>query len=169
MPTEKTEESTLLSSVILREETYEQSVDDIRGLLASHWREAGRDHSAVPMSVDWKTYEGMAHKGQLLIIAARDGRQLVGYAVWFIIPHVNYQHTPHVTSNIYFILPEYRKGGLLSRMTDLCEERALARAGGKVVRLIQRSKDPNIDAMLTRRGYVPVERSFEKLIGNSGD
>lgn len=106
-------------------------------LLRAHWREVAHDHDEIPLAIDHDRYRMLADAGVVYILTLSDGPMLVGYNVFFVMPHPHYRTTLHASNDIVYVKPEYR-GEAGIRLILEAEKRLRAR--GKV-KLIYHSKD----------------------------
>ena len=79
-------------------------------LFPAHWLEVARDRETIKLKPDWPAYFQMEDAGQVQAIIARSEGQLIGYHVSFIRKHLHYADSLHAFTDLYFILPEFRKG-----------------------------------------------------------
>jgi L-amino acid N-acyltransferase YncA len=108
----------------------------------------------------------MCDSGRLHVFTARHDRRLVGYHVAIVAGHLHYVSTLHAITDVYYVLPEYRKG-----RTGLCLFRAyeaeMVRLG--VRKLITGAKlhtaDGRSGKLFEYLGWRPTETVYTKLIG----
>lgn len=97
--------------VTIQTERWAQFYPDSRQVFPEHWRELALHQSHIPLSIDEEKYAALDNLGVLLILTARDEGKLVGYYLWFLMPHPHYLSSgPMGLTDMYFVLPEYRKG-----------------------------------------------------------
>ena len=92
-------------------ERWAQFYPDVKPIFPLHWRELALNQAEIPLSIDEAKYETLDKTGILLIITARDSGNLIGYYLWFLMPHMHYcEAGPMGLTDMYFVLPEYRRG-----------------------------------------------------------
>lgn len=92
--------------------------DSLRRLLAEgvadmtvkHWREIAMDQASVPLDTDWSRYVGHEDAGNWRAFTARKDGKLIGYLCFWLDNHIRYQGTLYATADVFFVLPEHRKG-----------------------------------------------------------
>jgi hypothetical protein len=104
--------------VSVQTETWGAIAGEIEAVAEHHWQDLALDKLHFERDLDHEQYLVLEKMGRLHVVAARDGKTLVGYAVWFVMPHhLHYKSSgPVALADMYFILRGYRKGGLGVRM-----------------------------------------------------
>ena len=96
------------------------------------------------------------------VTTARDGSILVGYQIYFVMPHMHYKNSLTAMSDVLFLAPEHRKG-LAGILLMKSAEKELVKLG--VQRIIQNVKLANDwGSILERIGYKPFERIYTKIL-----
>lgn len=122
---------------------------NIHDLLKAHWREVGCDHAGCPLDPDFDRFVELDDQGLYRIWAARDGATFVGYAGWFVQPHLHFRRTLHATCDLVMLSPEYRGYGIEMLRQAFQALRALG-----VQRCIMESTDAlPLSPVLTRLGF----------------
>lgn len=95
-----------------------------------HYDELALHKEAMPMGLDGALYLELERLGRLLVVAARRGRELVGYYVAIIIDHHPHNKTGGKVStcDMFYLLPECRRGGAGARLL-MAAERELKNRG----------------------------------------
>jgi hypothetical protein len=139
-------------SVVFAMETVNSCLDGgIESLIRAHWREVGLDHDAVPLSVDWNRYRRSEAEGSLFALTMRDDGKLVGYNIFFVMPHMNYMNTVFGLNNVVYVCPTHR--GMNGLRLLLETDRRLKEKG--VVKSVYHSKNDFLLAVLGRDDGVP--------------
>lgn len=103
--------------VSVQTETWTEIDSDIEGVAGLHWQELALDQLLFERDLDHERYLKMEELGMIHVVTARDERKLVGYIVCFVMPHMHYKSSGLVAlADMYFVIREYRKGGLGVRM-----------------------------------------------------
>jgi hypothetical protein len=79
-------------------------------LFNRHYEEIAERTDVIKLDPDFNRYQILKDKNALEIHTIRDDGVLVGYSLWFIVPHIHYKSSIYATSDILYIAPEYRKG-----------------------------------------------------------
>lgn len=111
-------------------ETWSSIASEIEAVAAFHWQDLALDKLHFERDLDHEAYRNLEALGRLHVVTARDGENLVGYAIWFVMPHhLHYKSSGSIAlADMYFILRDYRKGGLGVRLI-LESERGLRARG----------------------------------------
>lgn len=89
-------------------ETYLDAIKELRPLFEEHWEEVAINKEKIKLNPDYSKYEQMQASGILALFTARDEGRLIGYSVFFMIPHMHYRDHMFAMNDIIFLLPEYR-------------------------------------------------------------
>lgn len=141
-----------------------ESLGEVRGelepLLWAHYDEVALYKDSVPLDVDWERYAALDQLGMLKVFTVRSGETLVGYAVFFVGPHMHYRRTSYANNDVLFVHPRYRGAGI--RLIRFAE-RALKEMG--VERILFHVKvDHDFRPILHRMGYADEDVIVGKLL-----
>lgn len=152
-------------TVTVQTERYLDVLGDAAELTKVHWEEIARDRDAVPLNVDHVAYAKLDERGQLLIVTARDAGRLIGYLTYFIQPqgHPHYLGTPWAESDVFFVVPEARKGGIGAGLITKAEE-ALRACGVKIMHTRTKNDHPTAGMLFQHMGHVPIETVHAKVL-----
>lgn len=75
-----------------------------------HWEEIAIHKDVIPLDPDIPEYQRMHAAGQLDVIVSRNEGRPVGYYISFVRPHLHYRTTLHAFTDVYYVLPDFRKG-----------------------------------------------------------
>jgi hypothetical protein len=105
-------------------ETWASALPDMRPLFDLLWAEVALDKDKFRSECNEETYANMEKLNMLHIVTARtDGGQLAGYHVSFVTPHMHYKNVgPMAFTDMYFLLPRYRVGGLGAKLLCFLEK-----------------------------------------------
>jgi GNAT superfamily N-acetyltransferase len=136
-------------------------------LFEQHYREASADLS-VPLEVNWQVFERMEQAGLEACVTVRKAGELVGYAVYFLAPHMHYRYTI-ADADVFFLDPAHRSGWLgvklLRIAEDLLREKGVSEVWNRVKLHVKPGRGGRTLGVLFRSlGYRPVEVSYRKRI-----
>lgn len=135
---------------------------DSKVVFPLHWRELALNQAEIPLSIDEEKYANLDRLGILLIVTARLDGRLVGYYLWFLMPHPHYASSgPMGLTDMYFVLPEYRKG--VGTKLFVASELELRKRG--IVKAITSCKvHEDHTELLERLGWTFSDKTFCKLL-----
>ena len=145
-------------------EEYDTCRAEIDACLRVHWLEIALDHDAVPLDKDEAGYRALANAGQLSIVTARRGGELVGYHASIVRPHLHYRSTLHAHVDVYWLRPDCRRGLVGYRLLQAAERALKARGVRKVFTGTKLHKDRGV--LFERLGYRETERLYTKILGD---
>lgn len=136
---------------------------DIEAVAAYHWDDLALDKLLFVRDLDHEKYFQMDQLGMLHIVTARDDGKLVGYIICFVMPHIHYKSSGLVAlADMYFILKEYRQGGLGVRMFRYMEAGLKFRG---VIRAHMSCKlHENHTKLFEGMGWTLTDLTFSKLL-----
>ena len=147
-------------------EQWAEFYPDVKPIFPLHWKELALHQEEIPLSIDEAKYEALDKGGILLIITARDSGELVGYYLWFLMPHLHYCASgPMGLTDMYFVLPEYRKG-VGARLFIFSEIELRKRGVVKAITSCKAHSDHS--ALFDRLGWVLSDLTFVKYLGKGG-
>ncbi len=134
-------------------------------MMEAHYVELGEHHD-IELNVDTGMYETVDGLGGLRCFTARDGADLVGYAVFFVREHAHHRDSVQASCDAVYLAPSYRCG--LTGVDLLAHaNRALRDEGVQVVRYGAKPDTP-LSASLARLGYTLSEHTFSKRLDIEG-
>lgn len=150
-------------TILFQVEKWRDTLPEMEPILVKHWHEIALGHDKVPLDIGRDKYQAMCDAGVLHIVTARDDGVLVGYHIAIISGHLHYIGTLHAITDVYFVLPEYRKGFTGIRLFKFVE--VVMRSLG-VKKLVTGTKlHLDIGRVLQRLGYAATETVYTKYIG----
>ena len=132
---------------------------ELNELLERHKNEVGFDKSQ-PLNIDTITYKALEEQGFMFVVTARKDGNLIGYAAYFIHHHLHYKHLKMAESDVFFIVPEERKGRVGIELFRKTEQ--LLKDYGIDYMVNTCKTDHDLSRLFEHLGYKPLERSFIK-------
>lgn len=150
---------------MIKVERWAQFYPDSKALFPSHWKELALHQDEIPLSIDEEKYATLDAAGILLILTARYSGKLVGYYLWFLMPHPHYAAAGSMgLTDMYYVLPEYRAG--VGARLFIASERELLKRG--IVKAITSCKvHEDHSEFLERLGWTFSDKTFVKLLKES--
>jgi GNAT superfamily N-acetyltransferase len=131
--------------------TWRESAPAMAPLWREHWAEIAH-YDDILLAPDHAAYERCEDAGALRVWVVRQGEAIVGYAIFFVRPHLHYAGTLYAHQDVLYVAPEHRARGLGPRLVRHCDQ-ALAAEGVVVVAHHVKSKHPALQRVLERQGY----------------
>lgn len=133
-------------------------------LWPQHWQEIAIDREAIPLKVDYDQYDALDAIGALHVLVARSAGKIVGYWLGIIRPHLHYADSLSAFTDIYYILPEYRKGRVGINLFKEAEKTLRARGVQKVFTGTKVHLD--MGRVFEHLGYRKTEVLYTKVLGD---
>lgn len=108
-------------NIVFASERIIDVVEEIQPLLWDHYQEVALHKERIKLDPDWPKYFALEEQGSCIVFTMRDRGRLVGYAVFFVSPHIHYQACRAASNDIIYFDPEYRKGLNALRFIRFCE------------------------------------------------
>ncbi len=150
--------------LVAQVESLRDGLDELRSLLPQHYVElSGHRERGYELSPDYREYLFREDAGQLLYVALREGRTLVGYYVGFVTRCLHY-HAVTLTMDVFYVMPGRRglDGG--NALLDEVEREATRRGVDPSKIGFKESHSRHMEALLRSRGYEPFERTYVKWL-----
>lgn len=150
--------------IVIAQEPWLRLAQDIHQLAPLHWEALGLDKDKIKHDLDYEKYAKMAEMGMIFCVTVRDDDRLVGYAIFFVIIHMHYKSSGLMAmTDMYYLLPKYRKGGIGAKMF-LESEKGLKARG--VVRAHTSCKvHEDHSELLKALGWTNTDLTFSKYLG----
>lgn len=145
-------------------ESWAAVADEIEAVAAFHWADLALDKLLFARDLDHEAYRNLESLGRLHVVTARDEGRLVAYAIWFVMPHhLHYKSSGSIAlADMYYVLKEYRKGGLGVRLFRESERGLKARG---VIRAHASSKvHEDNTRMFEMMGWSHTDNTVSKLL-----
>lgn len=142
--------------------------EGLADIIAKHWDEVGVHKDAVPLAIDWERYHKLEAEGILRLMAARRDGNLVGYASYFVLPHIHYSTTQHAMNDGIYIDPAVRGVGI--RLIRAAEKALAQIARPKPIRIMYHAKfhvekeRGTLSRVFEALGYKAFETSHDKIV-----
>ena len=135
---------------------------EIQPLLLANWATVAKHYPDSTFAPNLQVYRDLAAADALRIFTVRSGKDLVGYAVVFLIRHPHRSDDLVGTLDTFFILEGHRQGGVAIAFLRYVEER-LHDDGVSVV--LFATRDPLLCRWLRSIAhYEPTETVFERRV-----
>ena len=131
-------------------------------LFREHWEEIARNKQLMVLDPHEPSYRAIEDAGQLMILAAFKGYQLVGYSVNFLLTHPHYAGLTVCQNDIVYVHPDHRNGGFGIRMMKMTEQEGKAR--GAQMMLWHAKENTPLAEILPRMGYGVQDIVYSKEI-----
>jgi GNAT superfamily N-acetyltransferase len=140
---------------------------DAEHLFLQHYAEASANLT-TPLSINWTMFERLELAGIEVCVTVRRNGELVGYAVYFLAPHMHYDLTI-ADADVFFLDPAHRSGWLGVRLLRISEELLREKGVGEVWNRVKLHVKPgrggrDLGVLFRFLGYRPVETSYRKRI-----
>lgn len=138
-------------------------VEDAQPLLELHYEELARHKDRVKLAPMWEKYAQLeaSDANALQIFTARTDRgELVGYASFFVQPHLHFRDLFPAINDLVFVHPAHRNGTGVALLRH-CERELKAFAQDIVFRA---QPGTALDRLLPRIGYEHEENVWRKAL-----
>jgi hypothetical protein len=138
-----------------------QCLDQFKQVCVDHYDEI-ETLKDFPLDPDYDTFEAIYRAGKMVYITAKDEGKLVGYMVFFITPHMHSKNCLTAHEDIYFLMPEYRKGRNGIKMFKLAEDYLKSIGVDLIISATKIKFD--YSSLFKYLGYKPIDKVFTKVI-----
>lgn len=142
------------------------SVDEMltngQTLFERHWHEIALNKELMQLKPDAAKYKQIEEAGNMLILSAHEGGQLIGYSVNFIINHLHYSDLVLCQNDLLFLIPEKRSGRIGLKLILETEKHAQDRGAHMVI--WHAKQGTALTEILPKLGYGIQDIMFSKGI-----
>lgn len=151
--------------IAYQRETLFEVMGDVEPLLQMHHDELALDRDRIALSPRWDRYNAMESAGLLLVFTARESRALIGYAAFFLYPHMHCDRLTVAANDVLFLHPDCRKGSAGLKFLRFCESEIKKQPHDGVLKIAWSAK-PNsaLESLLPRLDYATEETVFTKIL-----
>lgn len=147
--------------IVYKEDSWLDNLNELKEIIKDHYEELSVTKE-FPLDPNWDAYLDILNAGKLRYITCKDDGKLIGYIIYFIMPHLHYKTCLTAFEDIYFLKKEYRKGRTGLKMFQFAEK-ILKEQG--IQRVIYNTKvHQDNSAMFDYLGYKFIDKVFTKLL-----
>lgn len=99
-----------MSAITYLPERWADCFREMMPLWKDHWEEIAIHRDAIPLDPDVAEYQRLDNEGVLAVVVARCEGRVVGYYISFVKSHLHYRTTLHAFTDVYYVVPDFRKG-----------------------------------------------------------
>ena len=149
--------------VSYQEETYDESINDIKKIIDDHYEEIALYKDKIKLNPNFDFYEQADKNDTIRFYTARVEDNLVGYMVTFVAKHPHYDDHIFANNDIIFLDKEYRNLSAGRGLISFAENK-LKEEGVSVFNINTKVHQP-FDNLMLSLGYDCVDRIYGKYIG----
>jgi len=144
-----------------KDDSWLENLDELKEIIKDHYEELSVT-KAYPLDPDWDAYKQILDAGRLKFVTCKEDGKLIGYIIYFVMPHLHYKTCLTAFEDIYFLKKEYRKGRVGIRLFQYAEK-MLKEQG--INRIIYNTKVHSDNTSLFEYlGYSFMDKVFTKLL-----
>ena len=132
-------------------------------LLDEHYEELTQHKEIVKLDVDWAKYEMLEKTGVCQAWGAWEEERLIGYVVFFVIPHLHYKSNIFASNDVLFLKKSHRLGMTGIRLIRHAEKELSKNGPVKVVWHVK--PETTLEVLLDHFGYTYEESKMSKILG----
>ena len=140
-------------------EKFTDVIPEFKNIIEQHCDEISLYNKEIaPLDPDWELYKNMDKANLLFTYTVRNESRLIGYYVSVVIKHLHYKQTLVSDCDVFYLLPEYRKG-LIGYRLILWAEKELEKIGVKIIILSAKFNKP-LESLAKRLGHKPLDLKY---------
>lgn len=152
----------MTSQIDLNEEDLKDCLEEMKPLLAIHWKEVAAYQDKIALDPDYERYLKMEAMDLIRTYVLRHDGKMVGYWVFFVSPHPHYKADRFAVNDIVYVDPEYRRTDLTPACFKAVESQLKAE-GVSVVTYHMKTYKP-FEVLLKGLGYDHLEHLYGKYL-----
>ena len=143
-------------------ELLKHSQAELEAILPQHWEEIARDRDTIKLDPDWPAYHALEACGQLHFLVCRVDGRMAGYHLAFVRPHLHYRQSLSCITDIFYLKPEYRKGGIGKQL--FIESEKVLKARGVQKFFVGCKVAQDLSVLFEGLGFDRIEYVFSKIL-----
>jgi GNAT superfamily N-acetyltransferase len=144
-----------------KDDDWLENLTELKEVIKDHYEELSVTKT-FPLDPDWEAYKQILDVGRLKFVTCKEDGVLIGYIIFFVMPHLHYKTCLTAFEDIYFLKKEYRKGRIGLKMFQFAEK--LLKEQG-INRIIYNTKVHSDNSSLFEYlGYSFMDKVFTKLL-----
>ena len=96
--------------ITYQQETLETFLPDSKPLFDVFYDEIAQNKDDIPAGFNTEFYKHLESRNRFKIYTIRDNDKLIGFSFWILFYHPHFKTSLTATSDLIFVLQEYRKG-----------------------------------------------------------
>jgi GNAT superfamily N-acetyltransferase len=149
--------------ILHAQECVQDVMAEIEPLLRAHYLEIAHFQD-IPLNPDFDRYVRAERAGALRIYTARRNTDLVGYAIYFVQPHLHYSGSLQAQQDVLYLTPETRKGGAGLWLIRYADQELASEGVQVVIQHVKARPDLNFGPLLERLGYELMDHLYVKRL-----
>lgn len=149
--------------ITFQRESWDEFYPDGAYLFPMNYEELALNKEDVSLDVNAESFAEIDAKGILNIVTARSEGKVVGYHISALLPHMHYRSAGLMAyTDVYFVHPDYRKGGCGAKLLMEVERTLKIRGVPKFYMSTKVHADNS--KLLEALGYTFSDRIFTKVL-----
>lgn len=144
-------------------EPFVDVIEEMKPMFERHWQELARNQEMIKLDPDYERYLAVDKLGILRMFMAREDGKIIGYAVYFVSPHMHYRNDTWAVSDILWVSPEKRRGRVGIDLLRFVET-SLREEGVSVMHTTGKEAHPALATVLDHLGHARIEFGFAKVL-----
>lgn len=152
-------------NVVFAVEKFSAMMEDAKAIFPIHYEELALDKSQISLDLDFERYLQGEAAGAVHVVTVRFAGQLVGYHIGLLLHHLHYKSAGLMMyTDIYYLLPNFRKGGCGAKLFAYLEKELKAIGVVKIYTSTKVHSDNT--KLLEAMGFKVSDKVLTKYIGN---
>jgi len=144
-------------------EEWSTALPELRKLFPRLWEDVAIDKDRFTAQCDEERYAKLDEQKVLHLVTVRDEDKLAGYFLCFITPNAHYEGAGDMAfTDMYYLLPRYRKGNIGMRLFAFMEETLRERSIVKFYTSHKLHRDRS--AIMKLRGFTATDIVYSKVL-----
>lgn len=153
-------------NVVFAVEKFSEMMEDAKAIFPIHYEELALDKDKISLDLDFDRYLQGENSGMLHVVTARFAGVLVGYHIGLLLNHLHYKSAGMMMyTDIYYVLPNFRKGGCGAKMFSFLEKEL--KAIGVVKMYTSTKVHSDNSKLLEAMGFKVSDKVLTKYIGKN--
>jgi len=136
---------------------------EMKPMLEKHWKEVEAFQEDIKFKPDYEKYYALDYADILHIYTARDEDELIGYAIYMVVPHLHHRDKLYANNDMIFIQEPYRKSLVGRDLVVYAEKDLKENVEVDVIMIAMKAHKP-FQNLLEKQGYELLEYNYAKYV-----
>ena len=146
----------------IKRERLNECMSEVEPLLLDYFARTEAQQGQPKLDMDWLAFYKIEAEGKLVILTARKGDELIGFAIYVLFPHLHHSRSLWAMCDILAVNPDHRNQGVATEIVKHAEKRFRVMGVDQLVHGFRTIYDTT--PLFEKLGFECIERWYRKAL-----